>query len=73
MALRHAFIISHEKAVLRQKIGSLQMLKTRKLALAKPMPLLEKAYQAVPPKHTFALLKDKNVYVVPTLHIGKTP
>ncbi|MEB8329488.1 amidohydrolase family protein [Flavobacteriaceae bacterium KMM 6897] len=48
------------------------MLKEKEIGFWQAMPLLREGYQTSTAKATFDLLKQKNVYVVPTLHIGKT-
>ncbi|MFT4831307.1 MAG: imidazolonepropionase-like amidohydrolase [Psychroserpens sp.] len=49
-----------------------QMLKNKEIGFWEAMPLLREGYQTSTAQNTFSLLKNKNVYVVPTLHIGKT-
>ncbi|WP_047414498.1 amidohydrolase family protein [Cellulophaga sp. Hel_I_12] len=49
-----------------------QRLKNKEIGFWQAMPLLREGYDESTAQTTFALLKDKNVYVVPTLHIGKT-
>lgn len=48
-----------------------QMLKNKEIGFWEAMPLLMEGYQTSTAQNTFSLLKNKNVYVVPTLHIGK--
>ncbi len=49
-----------------------QMLIKKEIGFWQAMPLLLEGYQNSTAKATFALLKNKNIFVVPTLHIGET-
>lgn len=49
-----------------------QMLKNKEIGFWQAMPLLLESYQESTAQSTFNLLKENDVYVVPTLHIGKT-
>ena len=49
-----------------------QMLINQEIGFWQAMPLLKEGYKTSTAQNTFSLLKNKDVFVVPTLHIGKT-
>ncbi|MEP3210412.1 MAG: amidohydrolase family protein [Maribacter sp.] len=69
-AIEHLYYVmkgcaSNEKEVTQQ-------LQNKEIGFWEAMPLLMANYQNSTAKKTFQHLKNNNVYVVPTLHIGKT-
>ncbi|MEJ1223669.1 amidohydrolase family protein [Sediminicola sp. 1XM1-17] len=69
-AVEHLYYIMKGCSAVENEVT--QMLKNKEIGFWQAMPLLQQGYQSSTAQETFALLKDKNVYVVPTLHIGKT-
>lgn len=69
-AVEHLYYIMKGCSAVEMEVT--QMLKNKEIGFWQAMPLLLEGYQISTAKNTFTLLKDKNIYVVPTLHIGKT-
>lgn len=69
-AIEHLYFILKGCASNEQEIT--QKLKESKLGFWQALPALLEHYSDSTASRTFAKLKEKNVYVVPTLHIGKT-
>lgn len=69
-AIEHLYYIIKGCSAVENEVT--QMLKSKEIGFWQAMPLLQEGYQNATAQTTFNLLKDNNVYVVPTLHIGKT-
>lgn len=69
-AIEHLYYIM--KGCSSQEAEITQQLIDKKIGFWDAMPLLKSSYQDATAQKTFANLKENNVFVVPTLHIGKT-
>lgn len=69
-AIEHLYYVM--KGCSSVEIEVTEMLKNNEIGFWQAMPLLMDGYQSSTAEAAFALLKNKNVFVVPTLHIGKT-
>lgn len=69
-AVEHLYYIMKGCSAVEMEVT--QMLKNKEIGFWQAMPLLLEGYQKSTAQSTFTLLKNKNVYVVPTLYIGKT-
>ncbi len=69
-AVEHLYYIM--KGCSAQEREITQKLVDKEIGFWQAMPLLMASYQDSTAKKTFGLLKQNDVYVVPTLHIGKT-
>ncbi len=68
-AVEHLYYIM--KGCSSEEIAITEKLENRELGFWQAMPLLMGSYSDSSAQKTFKLLKENNVYVVPTLHIGK--
>lgn len=69
-AIEHLYYIMKGCASNEQEVT--ERLKSGEIGFWDAMPALMQAYSDSTAQKTFTLLKDNNVFVVPTLHIGKT-
>ncbi len=69
-AIEHLYYIM--KGCSSQEYEITQRLQKKEIGFWDAMPLLMKSYTDSTAQKTFKTLKENNVYVVPTLHIGKT-
>ena len=69
-AVEHLYYIM--KGCSSNEIKITQQLINKEIGFWQAMPELQKTYADSSAQKTFSILKNNNVYVVPTLHIGKT-
>ncbi len=69
-AIEHLYYIMKGCSAVEAEVT--QMLINQEIGFWQAMPLLKEGYKTSTAQATFALLKNKNVFVVPTLHIGAT-
>jgi len=69
-AIEHLYYIM--KGCSSNEVSVTNKIKTGEIGFWNAMPLLMQSYNDSTAGNTFASLKNNNVYVVPTLHIGKT-
>ncbi len=69
-AIEHLYYVMKGCAANEKEVT--QKLLDKEIGFWEAMPMLLKNYQDSTAQETFTLLKQQNVFVVPTLHIGKT-